>query len=66
MSICEGCIKQDVCKYKEEMERGDTKENLVCIYKKLESVYIPPVWLDPITTIPNTTIPYPDYITVTL
>jgi len=63
MSICEGCIKQDVCKYKEEMERGNTKENLVCRYKKLESVYVPSIW-DNTTYIPETTtIPYPDFTT---
>jgi hypothetical protein len=66
MSICEGCIKQDVCKFKEEMERQEFRnipENLVCRYKKLEALYIPSIW-DNTTYIPfSQTIPYPETIT---
>ena len=66
MSICEGCIKQDVCKFKEEMERQEFKNipevltlNLVCRFKKLDSTCIPYVTYFP----DNITIPYPDFTT---
>ena len=72
MSICEGCIKQDVCKFKEEMDRQEFQnipevlsENLVCRYKKLDSTYIPYVTYFPDTTTywDPYTISYPETIT---
>ena len=51
MNICFGCIKQDVCKFKGEVEGFEKKhkvklpemltENLGCKYKKLETVNYP-------------------------
>jgi hypothetical protein len=45
MNICEGCIKQDVCKFKEEVEKYENKAKvpeplepiLNCKYKKTEN-----------------------------
>ena len=43
MNICEGCIKQDVCKFKEEIGKGcpDLPEPLefvvTCKYKEVDS-----------------------------
>ena len=43
MKICEGCIKQDVCKFKDEVEKYDMKlpeplEPIIeCKYKRTEN-----------------------------
>ena len=68
MKICEGCIKQDVCKFKGEVEGFEKKhkaklpemltENLECRYRKLETVNCPTVWTD-------TTFWHPDQWTYT-
>ena len=52
MKICEGCIKQDVCKFKDEVEKYEKKAELpeslepiiACKYRELETVDIPTVW----------------------
>ena len=44
MKLCEGCIKQDMCKFKEEVEKYELKMQLPeplepiieCIYKETE------------------------------
>ena len=70
MNICEGCIKQDVCKFKNEVEKYDMKlpEPLIpvfaCRYKETmgEPTYIPyypyyPTWTTTsgVTTTSDTT-----------
>lgn len=48
MNICEGCVKQDVCKFKEEVEKYEEKglpEPLTpkaeCKYKETSVHYLP-------------------------
>lgn len=70
MTICEGCIKQDVCKFKKEVEKYEAKRkvsdlpeplvpDLSCKYKKTEpclTVSCPSVWTDGTTYNPDLTI----------
>jgi len=72
MKICEGCIKQDVCKFKKEVEKYEAKRtdipeplvpDLSCKYKSTGQpnwMYTAP-WIDRTTYIPDTT-PYNPYI----
>lgn len=63
MRICEGCIKQDVCKFKEEVEKYEGKTKLPeplepiieCKYKRTEPntwTYTTP-WFAPDGTVCN-------------
>ena len=61
MKICEDCIKQDVCKFKGNVEKFEEKEKLpeplsngiICKYKKFETVNCPSVWTTGTYTYPD-------------
>ena len=78
MKICEGCIKQDVCKFKGEVEKYEARTkcsnvpeplvpDLSCKYKKTEpcwTVSCPSVWTDGTTYAPDNITYTPDSASV--